>query len=62
MSGSDDETEEEKAEREERETNAAIDAVMTGKGRTSGRAMLNYDLNYEVPRATDSEYRLRMWL
>jgi len=36
--------------------------ILTGNGRTSGRAMLNCDLNYEVPRATDSAYRLRMWL
>ena len=33
--------------------------MLTGKGRTSGRAMLTYDLNYEVPRATDPEYRLK---
>ena len=29
--------------------------MLTGKGRTSGRAMPNYDLNYEVPRATNSK-------
>ena len=33
--------------------------MLTGKGRTSGRAMLTYDLNYEVPRATDPECRLK---
>ena len=31
--------------------------MLTGKERTSGRAMPNYDLNYEVPRATNSKYR-----
>ena len=33
--------------------------ILTGKGRTSGRATLNYDLNYKAPRTTDPEDRLK---
>ena len=33
--------------------------MLTGRGRTSEWAMLTYDLDYEVPRATGPEYRLK---